>query len=121
MGTILEFRRELFSATGASRGGILRKEIGLRTALFVKNPAAAVAFQKRLSAFDGNQGNEEKADIVVHPFAPRRRQAAVWAGPGLVIELDFLRLQSADEDEDAPPLGSTGIPNGIISSKPIIY
>ena len=86
----------------------MRKEITLGPALFVKYPAAAVAFEKRFSAFDRNQGNEEEADIVIQPFAPGRRQATVRAGPGLVIDLDFLRLHSTNEDESPPPLESRG-------------
>jgi hypothetical protein len=79
------------------------REIRLRPAFFVKHPAAAVAFQKRLSAFDGNQGNKEKANIMIQPFAPGRRQAAGRAGPGLVVNLNFFRLHSANEDENKPP------------------
>ena len=106
MGTVFEVRRELFSAARAPPGRILRKEIGLRAALFVKHPAAAVAFQEGLSAPDRNQGNEEKAEIVIQAFPPGRRQAAVWAGPGLIIDLDLLRLHPSNEDEGAPPLES---------------
>jgi hypothetical protein len=32
---------------------------------FIEDPAAAVALQKGLSPLDGNQGNEEKADVMV--------------------------------------------------------
>jgi hypothetical protein len=32
---------------------------------FIKNPAAAVAFQEGLSPLDGNQGNEEKTYVMV--------------------------------------------------------
>jgi hypothetical protein len=46
------------------------KKIRLGTAVFVKYPAAAVALQKRLSSFDGNQGNKEEANIVIQPFPP---------------------------------------------------
>lgn len=105
MGTKFEVRRELLAASGTPSGRFGMKEIGLRAAPFVEHPAAPVAFQKRLSPFDGNQGNEEKADIVIQPFPPRRRQAAVRAGPGLVVDLDFLRLHSANEDEGPPPPG----------------
>jgi hypothetical protein len=104
MGTIFEVRRELLSATGTSIGRLRVKEISLRPALFVKNPATAVAFQKRLSSFNGNQRNEEEADIMIQPFAPGRRQATVRAGPGLIIDLNLLRLHSTDKDEGAPPL-----------------
>jgi hypothetical protein len=110
VGAKFEVRRELLAAPGASPGRLGVKEIGLKAALFVEHPAAPVAFQKRLPAFDGNQGNEEKAEIVIQPFPPRRRQAAVRAGPGLVVDLDFLRLHSADEDEGAPLLKSPEFP-----------
>jgi hypothetical protein len=102
VGTIFEVRGELLPTSGASPGGFGVKEIGLRSPLFVKYPTAAIAFQKRLSALDGDQGNEEEADIVVQPFAPGRRQAAARARPRLVINLNFLRLHSANEDEGAP-------------------
>ena len=103
MGAIFEVRRELLPAPRTPPGGLGVQEIGLRPALFVEYPAAAAAFQKGLSALNGNQGDEEEADIVVQPFAPGRRQAAVRARPGLVIDLDFLRLHSANEDEGSPP------------------
>ncbi len=35
---------------------------------FIEDPAATAAFQEGLSPLDGNQRNEEKADIVVKPF-----------------------------------------------------
>ena len=103
MGTIFEVRRKLLPASGASLGRLGVKEIGLRAALFVEHPDAAVAFQKRLPALDGYQGDKEKADVMVHPFAPGRRQAAARARPGLVIDLDFFRLHPANKDEGAPP------------------
>jgi len=105
---ILEFRRELFAALGAAAGGLGMKKIRLGPAAFVKHSAAAVAFQKRLSALDRNQGDEEKTEVVIQPFPPGRRQAAVRTGPGLVIELNFFRLHSANEDEDAPLWESRG-------------
>jgi len=37
---------------------------------FIKNPAAAGAFQKGLSPLDGNQRDEEKTDIVVKALEP---------------------------------------------------
>jgi hypothetical protein len=103
VGTILEVRRHLFPAAGTKAGWFVRGKIRLRAAGFVKNSAAAVAFQKRLSAFDGNQGNEEKANIMIQPLAPGRRQTAGRAGPGLIVNLNFFRLHSANEDEDTPP------------------
>jgi hypothetical protein len=32
---------------------------------FIEDPAAAVAFQEGLSPLDGDQGNEEKTDVLV--------------------------------------------------------
>ena len=106
VGAIFEFRRELFPAPGHRRDDFGMKKIRLGTAAFVKHAAATVAFQKRLSALDGNQGDKEQAKIVIQPFPPGRRQAAVRTGPRLIIDLNFLRLHSANEDEDAPPLES---------------
>ena len=103
MGAILEVRRHLFPAAGTKAGWFVRGKFRLRAAGFVKDSAAAVALQKRLSAFDGNQGNEKKTNIMIQPFAPRRRQAAGRAGPGLVVNLNLFRLHSANEDENTPP------------------
>jgi len=84
------------------------KKIRLGTAAFVKHSAATVTFQKWLSALDGNQGDKKQAKIMIPPFPPGRRQAAGRTGPGLVIDLNFLRLHSANEDEDAPLLENQG-------------
>jgi hypothetical protein len=103
VGAILEAWRHLFPAAGTKAGWFVRDKFRLRAAGFVKKSAAPVAFQKRLSAFDGNQGNEEKANIMIQPLASGRRQAAGRAGPRLVVNLNLFRLHSANEDEDAPP------------------
>ena len=108
VGTIFEFRRELFPALGAAAGRFGMEKIRLGAAAFVKHAAATAAFQKRLSPLDGNQGDKEQAEVVIQAFPPGRRQAAVRTGPRLIIDLNFLRLHSANEDEDAPPLESTG-------------
>jgi hypothetical protein len=84
------------------------KKIRLGTAAFVKHPAATVTFQKWLSALDGNQGDKEQAKIMIQPFPSGRRQAAARTGPGLIIDLHFLRLHSTNEDEDTPPKESAG-------------
>jgi hypothetical protein len=83
-------------------------EIRLRAAAFIKHPPAAVAFQEGLSPLDGNQGNKEKADIMIQPLQPGRWQAAVRTRPGLIINLNFPGLHSTDKDEDAPLLESAG-------------
>ena len=103
VGAIFEFRRELFPALRAAAGRFGMKKIRLGTAAFVKHSAAAVAFQKRFSALDRNQGNKEEADIVIQPLAPRRRQATLRAGPRLIVDLNLLRLHPANEDEGSPP------------------
>ena len=108
VGAIFEFRRELFPALRAAAGRFGMEKIRLGAAAFVKPAAATVALQKRFSPFDGNQGDKEQAEVVIQPFPPGRWQAAVRTGPRLIIDLDFLRLHSADEDEDAPPLKSQG-------------
>jgi hypothetical protein len=108
VGAIFEFRRELFPALRAAAGRFGMKKIRLGAAAFVKNAAATVTFQKRLSALDGNQGDEEQAKIMIPPFPPGRRQAAGRTGPRLIVDLNFLRLHSANEDEDAPLLENQG-------------
>jgi hypothetical protein len=91
------------------------------TAAFIKNAAATVALQKRLSSLDGDQGDKKQAEIMIEPFSAGRGQAAVRTGPRLILDLDFLRLHSANEDEGPPPLESPGILNGFIPPKQIIY
>jgi len=59
--TIFEFRRKLFPTPGTTARRFGMKKICLVTPAFVKHSTATVTFQKRLSAFDGNQGDEKKA------------------------------------------------------------
>jgi len=63
--TISKARRDRLAALGAGLGrpGLERACLGM--AGFIEDPAAAVALQKGLSPLDGNQGNEEKADVMV--------------------------------------------------------
>jgi hypothetical protein len=82
-------------------------EIRLRAAAFVKHPPAAVAFQEGLSPLDGNQGNKKKADIMVQPLQPSRRQTTIRTRPGLIVNLNFPGLHSTNKDEDAPLLESS--------------
>ena len=72
---------------------------------FIKNPAAAVALQEGFSTLNRNQGDEEKADIVVKAHQSGGRQAAPGTTPGLVIHLNLLGLYPADEKEEDPPPG----------------
>ena len=37
---------------------------------FIEDPAAAVALQEGFPPLDGNQGNEEKTDVVVQAHQP---------------------------------------------------
>jgi hypothetical protein len=79
----------------------------------VEDTSAAVAFQEGLPPLDGNQGNEEKTDIVVKTLEPGRRQAASGTGPSLVIHLNFLRLYPPDKKEEDPPPGPIPAVQGI--------
>jgi hypothetical protein len=45
-----------------------REEACPAPARFIKNAAAAVTFQKSFPPFDGNEGDEEKAQIIVQAF-----------------------------------------------------
>ena len=83
-------------------------EIRLRAAAFVEHPPAAVAFQEGLSPLDRNQGDKEKADVMIQPLQPGRRQTTIRTRPGLIINLNFPGLHSTDKDEDAPLLESAG-------------
>ena len=92
-------------------------------AAFIKDPAAAAAFQEGLSPLDGNQRDEEKADIVVKAFEPGRRQAAPGTTSGLVVHLNLLGLYPPDEKEEDPPPGinSCNSKNFLSRLLPAIY
>ena len=77
----------------------------LGTAGFIKNPAAAIAFQEGLSPLDGNQGNKEKTDVMVQALQSGGRQAASGTSPSPVIQLNLLGLYSPDKKEEDPPPG----------------
>ncbi len=79
------------------------KRPGLRPTGVVKNPPAPVAFQECLPPFDGDEGNEEKAQVMVQPFEPGRGPAALRTGTRLIIDLDLLGLHTADEKEENTP------------------
>jgi hypothetical protein len=76
----------------------------LWSAIFIKNPATAVALQKAASSLDRDEGNKEEAYVMVKSFEPGRGQAAFWASPRLVIYLDSSGLNTAYKNEGAPPL-----------------
>jgi hypothetical protein len=67
---IPEFRGDRTAAGGACQGGLEFEGAWLGIAGFIEDAAATAAFQEGLSPLDGNQGDEEKADIVVKPFEP---------------------------------------------------
>ena len=88
---------------GQRKIGLFLKGTRLRPTRFIKNSATAIAFEKAFSPLDRDEGNEEKADIVVEPFEPCRGQATVGTGPRLVIHCHFSGLYSTDKDEGASP------------------
>jgi hypothetical protein len=68
--TIPEARRDRPAALGAVLG---RRELdGTHVGMpgFIEDPAAAAAFQEGLSPLDGNQGNEEKTEVMVQALEP---------------------------------------------------
>jgi hypothetical protein len=68
--TIPEARRDRSAALGAVLG---RRELGgthVGMPVFIEDPAAAAAFQEGLSPLDGNQGNEEKTEVMVQALKP---------------------------------------------------
>jgi hypothetical protein len=70
--TIPEARGDRLAALGAGLG---RTELGgahVGVAGLIENPAAAAAFQEGLSPLDGNQGNEEKTDVMIQALKPGR-------------------------------------------------
>jgi len=70
---------------------------------FIKDSAAAVAFQEALPTLDRDEGNEEKAYVMVQPLEPCRGQTTVGTDPRLVIHLRFSGLYSTDKDEGTSP------------------
>jgi len=68
--TIPEARRDRLAALGAGLGR--RRVDGAHMGMsgFIEDPAAAAAFQEGLSPLDGNQGNEEKTDVMVQALEP---------------------------------------------------
>jgi hypothetical protein len=66
--TISEARRDWLAALGAGLGrtGLDGAHRGMPG--FIEDPAAAAAFQESLPPLDGNQGNEEKTEVMVQAF-----------------------------------------------------
>jgi hypothetical protein len=77
----------------------------LGPAALIKNPAAAVAFQKNLPSLDREEGNKEKAQVMVQTLEASGRQATLGAGLWLVVYLNLLGLYPADEDENDTSFG----------------
>jgi len=95
-----------FNLLTALRAGSIRpflKGTGLDSACLIENPAAAVALEEAFSPFDRDERNEKQADIVIQPFEAGRGQAAVGAGPRLIIHFDSSGLNPTDKNEDASP------------------
>jgi hypothetical protein len=68
--TIPEAWRDRLAALGTVLG---RTELdGTHVGMpgFIEDPAAAAAFQERLSPLDGNQGDEEKTEVMVQALKP---------------------------------------------------
>jgi hypothetical protein len=108
-----EFGGDWLAALGAGAGRPVLERTHMWMAGLVEDTSAAVAFQEGLPPLDGNQGNEEKTDIVVKTLEPGRRQAASGTGPSLVIHLNFLRLYPPDKKEEDPPPGPIPAVQGI--------
>jgi hypothetical protein len=51
-------------------GGSIIEETRGRLTGFIKNSPATSAFQEGLPPLDGEEGNEEKANVMVQPFEP---------------------------------------------------
>jgi len=63
--TIPEARRDRLAALGAGLGRTRLDRAHMGMSGFIEDPAAAAAFQEGLSPLDGNQGNEEKTEVMV--------------------------------------------------------
>jgi len=70
--TISEARRDRLAALGAGLGRTELDGAQLGMSGFIKDPAAAAAFQEGLSPLDGNQGNEEKTEVMVQALKAGR-------------------------------------------------
>jgi hypothetical protein len=70
--TIPEAWRDRLAALGAGLGRTELDGAHLGMSGFIKDPAAARAFQEGLSPLYGNQGNEEKTDVMVQALEPGR-------------------------------------------------
>jgi hypothetical protein len=102
-GTESEFRRDLPAAFRTEGVRLILKRSCLRSSRLIKNASTAIAFEKVFSPLNRDEGNEEKADVMVEPFEPRRRQTTVRTGPRLIIHFYFSGLDSTDENEGASP------------------
>jgi hypothetical protein len=72
IGTIPEARGDRLAAPGAGLGWAEFNGAHVGMSGFIEDPAAAAAFQEGLSPLDGNQGNEEKTDVMVQALKPGR-------------------------------------------------
>ena len=70
-----------------------------------------MAFEETFSPLDRDEGNEEKADIVVQAFEPRGGQPTAGTDPRLVIHGHSSGLDSADKKEEgaSPPRRSISL------------
>ena len=69
---IPEARRDRLAALAAGLGRTELDGAHLGMSGFIEDPAATGAFQEGFSPLDGNQGNEEKADVMVQALEPGR-------------------------------------------------
>jgi len=104
MGTEMKIIIERAAAYRAGGVGTRLGHPELRPAGWVKDSAAPLAFQKDIAPFYGDEGDEEKAQVMIQPSQPGRRKAAARTGTFRTSQFNFLRLHAADKDEDTPPL-----------------
>jgi len=74
----------------------------LGSAGFIKNASAPATLQKTFAPLDRDEGNKEKAHVMIEPFEPGRGRTAVGTDPRLIIHFDFSWLNSADKKEEDP-------------------
>ena len=121
IGTELKILLQLPTAPGAHRKPFLRERNGGSPSALVKNPAAPVALQKHFSALDWEEGDKEKAEIMIQALQASRRRAAPRAGPRLIVDLDFPGLYSADKkEEDTPPVPGNSQPHKHLANIPLM-
>jgi len=69
----------------------------------VQGCIAAFTLYKRLAFFDGEKGDKEEAEVLIHSFEIGAMGAAIGAGPGLLFQFDGAGLHTPDKEKHIRP------------------